>query len=70
MALTVIYRRVAEDVLRACATAGHGRWQESQVVLDRFVKAHHADPRLHLHQLPNGVCLCHDPVVCFRRASR
>ncbi len=37
LAMTDIFRRAAEDVLRACAVTGHGRWQESQTVLDQIV---------------------------------
>ncbi len=40
LALTDIVRRAAEDVLRACAVAGHGRWQESQAVLGQIVTDH------------------------------
>ena len=40
LALTDIYRRAAEDILRACAVAGHGHWQESQTVLDQIVTDH------------------------------
>jgi hypothetical protein len=40
LALTDVYRRAAEDILRACAVAGHGRWQESQTVLDQIVTEH------------------------------
>lgn len=40
LALTDILRRTAEDILRACAVAGHGRWQESQTVLDQTVTDH------------------------------
>jgi len=40
LAMTDIFRRAAEDILRACATAGHGRWQESQTVLDQIVTEH------------------------------
>lgn len=37
LALTDVFRRAAEDVLRACAVAGQGRWQESQAVLEQIV---------------------------------
>ncbi len=37
MALTDIFRRAAEDVLRACATAGHGKWHYSESVLNQVV---------------------------------
>ena len=40
LAMTDVYRRAAEDILRACAVAGHGRWQESQTVLDQIVTDH------------------------------
>jgi len=40
LAMTDIYRRAAEDILRACAVAGHGQWQESQGVLDQIVTEH------------------------------
>ena len=40
LALTDVFRRAAEDVLRACAVAGHGRWQESQTVLDQIITTH------------------------------
>jgi hypothetical protein len=40
LAITDIFRRAAEDILRACAVAGHGRWQESQAVLDQIVTDH------------------------------
>jgi len=37
LALTDILRRAAEDVLRTCATAGHGQWRQSDTVLDQIV---------------------------------
>lgn len=40
LAMTDVYRRAAEDILRACAVAGHGHWQESQTVLDQIVTDH------------------------------
>lgn len=40
LAMTDVYRWAAEDILRACAVAGHGRWQESQTVLDQVVTGH------------------------------
>jgi hypothetical protein len=40
LAMTDVFRRAAEDVLRACAVAGHGQWQQSQAVLDQFVTDH------------------------------
>lgn len=40
LAMTDVYRRAAEDILRACAVAGHGQWQESQAVLDQIVTDH------------------------------
>lgn len=40
LAVTDIFRRAAEDILRACAVAGHGRWQESQTVLDQIITEH------------------------------
>ena len=40
LAMTDIYRRAAEDILRACAVAGHGRWHESRTVLDQIVTDH------------------------------
>lgn len=38
--MTDIFRRAAEDALRACALAGRGRWQESSTVLDQIVTDH------------------------------
>lgn len=40
LALTDIFRRAAEDILRACAVAGHGQWQESRTVLDQIITDH------------------------------
>lgn len=40
LALTDVYRRAAEDILRACAVAGHGQWQQSRGVLDQIVTEH------------------------------
>lgn len=37
LALTDIFRRAAEDVLRSCATAGRGQWKPSEAVLDQIV---------------------------------
>jgi len=37
LALTDIFRRAAEDVLRSCATAGRGQWRHSENVLDQIV---------------------------------
>ena len=37
LALTDIFRRAAEDVLRSCATAGRGQWREAGGVLDQIV---------------------------------
>ena len=37
LALTDIFRRAAEDVLRSCATVGRGRWQPSEAVLDQII---------------------------------
>ena len=40
LALTDAYRRATEDILRACAVAGHGQWRESQAVLHQIVTNH------------------------------
>jgi hypothetical protein len=40
LALSDIFRRAAEDVLRACAVAGRGHWQHSQEVLDQLLTLH------------------------------
>ncbi len=40
LAMTDALRRGAEDVLRACAVAGQGRWRPSQTVLQQIVTAH------------------------------
>jgi len=37
LAMTDIFRRAAEDLLRGCATAGHGQWRSSEAVLDQIV---------------------------------
>ncbi len=37
LALTDIFRRAAEDVLRSCATAGRGQWRDAGAVLDQIV---------------------------------
>lgn len=37
LAMTDIFRRAAEDVLRACATAGQGQWKYSEAVLDQII---------------------------------
>jgi len=37
LALTDIFRRTAENILRACATAGRGKWSPADIVTDQLL---------------------------------
>ena len=40
LGVTDIFRRAAEDILRASATAGHGQWSASDTVIKQWISEH------------------------------